>query len=61
MSSFLAYTGRHFNEKELDGGSEIFRPGNCMGIVSVCLGHHGVHSSAIEGDKYRWMGGKRPN
>ena len=27
-----------FNEKKLDGGREIFRPGNCMRIVSMCLG-----------------------
>ena len=27
-----------FNEKELDGGREIFRPGNRMRIVSMCLG-----------------------
>lgn len=51
LSSCLADIGKHFNEKKLDGGSEIFRPGNCVGIVSMCLGYHRVHSIAVEGDK----------
>ena len=27
-----------FNEKEFDGGREIFRPGNCVRIVTMFLG-----------------------
>lgn len=38
LNSFLEDTGEDFNEKELDGGREICRPGNCLGMVSVCLG-----------------------
>ena len=34
----LEDTREGFNEKELDGGREIFRPGNCMRIVSMCQG-----------------------